>query len=445
LQPTNLQVKEKEGGTSQKIIFPGAILSYNGIEVAVNLLKNNPVLHWEVNLNNSIQSLEFEFINMIRNVTSKTVDKIAFIEGHGELDQYQTGDITKELANYYQVDRGVIGGMYGCLDDYQAVIIAGPMRPFSEADKFVLDQYLMNGGKILWLIDAVQVSMDSLIRGSTFAIYYPLNIEDQLFRYGVRINPNLVRDIQCHVIPVNKGMIGGQPGWQLTPWYYFPLIAPPDGHTITRNLNMILFEFAGVIDTVGDDPAISKTILLATSPYTDVVNVPAEISLRETDRQPEEQEFSQSFKPLAVLLEGQFQSVFTNRPIPPQVIREKEFIFRASGQPAKMIIISDGDIIRNDVTMSPNGPVIGQLGVDRYTSQVFGNRELILNAVNYLTDETGLMALRGREFKLRLLDKKKIAEEGMKWKLVNSVGPVTLVVLFGILFKYRRKMKYRTF
>jgi ABC-2 type transport system permease protein len=445
LQPTNLQVKEKDGGTSRKIIFPGAILSYNGIDVAVNLLKNNPLLHWEVNLNNSIQSIEFEFINMIRNLSSKSVEKIAFINGHGELDQYQTGDITKELANYYQVDRGVIGGVYGSLDDYKAVIIAKPVRPFSEADKFVIDQYLMHGGKLLWLIDPVQVSMDSLFRGTTFAFYVPLNIEDQLFRYGIRINPDLVKDIQCHVIPVNKGMVGGQPEWQLTPWYYYPLIAPQDNHIITRNLNLILFEFASVIDTVGEDPGIAKTVLLATSPYTAVVSVPAEISLRETDRTPEAKEFAQSFKPLAVLVEGEFQSVFTNRPVPSQVTARGAIDFRTASQHTKMIVMSDGDVIRNDVTMSPNGPVIGQLGADRYTSQVFGNKELILNMVNYLTDETGLMELRGREFKMRLLDKKRIADEGARWKLINSVGPVLLVILFGIVFNLLRKIKYRAY
>jgi len=446
LQPTNLQVKEKEGGTSQKIIFPGAILSYKGVDVPVNLLENNPLLYWEVNLNNSIQALEFKFINMIRNMSSDTVEKIAFIEGHGELDQYQTGDITRELANYYQVDRGVIGGVYGCLDRYEAVIIAKPVKPFSEADKFVIDQYLMHGGKLLWLIDPVQVNTDSLVTGTTYALYFPLNIEDQLFRYGVRINPNLIRDIQCHVIPVNKGMSGGQPQWQLTPWYYYPLVAPPAGNTITRNLNLILFQFASVIDTVGDDPGIVKKVLLASSPYSDIVEVPAIISLRETDRQPGEQEFKESFKPLAVLAEGQFQSVFNNRPVPPQVSRRQGMTFRNISRLTKMIVVSDGDVIRNDVTMSSQGgPVIGQLGMDRYTSQVFGNKEFILNAVNYLTDATGLMELRGREFKLRLLDKKRITDERTGWILLNTAGPVIVVILFGILFNLRRKSRYGKF
>lgn len=445
LQPTNLQVKEKDGGSSQKIIFPGAILSYNGTDVAVNLLKNNPVLHWEVNLNNSIQSLEFEFINMIRNMSADTVERIAFIEGHGELDQYQTGDIIKELANYYQVDRGVIGGVYGCLDGYEAVIIAKPVRPFMEADKFVIDQYIMQGGKVLWLVDGVQVSMDSLFMGTTFALYFPLNIEDQLFRYGFRVNPNLVKDIQCHVIPVNKALTGGQPEWHLLPWFYYPLVAAPEGNSITKNLNLILFQFAGVIDTVGEDPAIKRTVLLSSSPYSDVVDVPAEISLRETDRQPAEGEFDASFEPLAVLAEGQFQSVFTNRPVPPGVSQRQAIDKRNTSQATKMIVVSDGDVIRNDVSVSPDGPVIGQLGVDRYTSQMFGNKEFILNAVNYLTDETGLMELRGREFRLRLLDKKRISDESVSWKLLNTAGPVILVILFGILFNYRRKIRYSKF
>jgi len=441
LQPTNLQVKEKDGSSSQKIIFPGAIVSYNGIDVAVNLLKNNPALHAEMNLNNSIQTLEFEFINMIRNLSSERVEKIAFIEGHGELDQYQTGDITKELANFYQVDRGRIGGMYGSLDDYSAIIIAKPTSRFNESDKFVIDQYIMKGGKVLWLIDPVRVSMDSLFMGTTYALYAPLNIEDQLFKYGVRINPNLVKDVRCHVIPVNKGLVGGETNWQLSPWYYYPVIVPSDQHIITRNLNAILINFGSVIDTVGENADIRKSILLSTSPHSRAVSVPAEISLRETDSSPLEEEFNQSFLPMAVLLEGRFESVFTNRPVP-ELGPGGEVISMDMSEETKMIVIADGDVIRNEVSMGQEGPVIAQLGVDRYTSQVFGNKELILNAVNYLTDQTGLMALRGREFKIRLLDKKKSLDENLKWKLINSVLPVFLVIIFGLLFNYMRMRRF---
>ncbi len=441
LQPTNIQVRDQEGGTTQKIIIPGAILSYQDIDIAINLLSNNPVLPGEENLNNSIQTLEYEFINMIRNLSSKGIDKIAFIEGHGELDQYQVGDITRELANFYQVDRGTIGGMYGSLDEYKAIIIAKPTLTFNEQDKFVIDQYIMNGGKVLWLIDVVKISLDSLINGSTIALYDPLNLEDQLFRYGVRLNPNLVKDIQCHVIPVNRGLMGGQTNWQFVPWYYYPVVAPVNEHPITRNLNMIIIEFANVIDTVGENKEVQKSVLLTTSPYSTTVNVPVKVSLSETDQRPDEGKYVKSFQPLGVLMEGKFESVFRNRPLP-DVISDRPIQFRPFSDHTKMIVISDGDIIKNDVVVSPNGPIIGQLGYDKYTSQLFGNKEFILNSINYLTDQEGLMELRGREFKLKLLDRKKTHEEALKWKLINLVLPVLVIILFGVLFTIARREIY---
>ena len=441
LQPTNAQVRARDGSLSQKIVFPGAILSYREVELPLNLLKNNPGLPGEVNLQQSIQSLEYEFISTIRNLSSDTIEKVAFLEGQGELDAYQVGDITKALADFYQVDRGAIRGRYGSLDPYSAVIIAKPGRTFSEADKFVIDQYIMNGGKVLWLIDPVEVSMDSLYMGTTFAFYRPLNLEDQLFRYGVRLNPNLVGDIQCHFIPVNKGIAGGQPDWQLSPWYYYPVLSPGNDHLITRSLNMILIRFGSVIDTVGEDPNVRKTILLSTSPYSRQVAVPAQISLRETEDPPLESDFRHSHLPLGVLLEGEFESVFANRSVP-GVLSDTPVRIRERSRTTRMIVVADGDIIRNEVTMTPDGPEISPLGYDRYTSQTFGNREFILNAVNYLTDETGLMRLRGRELKLRLLDRQKTAKESLKWKLVNTLLPAFLVILFGLALRIEKNRKY---
>ncbi len=441
LQPTNAQVRAKDGSISQKILFPGAILSYREVEIPLNLLKNNPGLPGEVNLHQSIQSLEYEFISMIRNLSSDTIEKVAFLEGHGELDAYRVGDITRELANFYQIDRGAVQGRPGSLDSYAAVIIAKPEMPFPEEDKFVIDQYIMNGGKVLWLIDPVQVSMDSLFMGNTLAFYRSLNLEDQLFRYGVRLNPNLVKDVQCHVIPVNKGVAGGQASWQLSPWFYYPVLSPGKDHPITSALNMILIRFGSVIDTVGENPGVRKTVLLSTSPYSRQVAVPAQLSLRETDNPPLESEFNRSHLPLGVLLEGEFESVFMNRAVPnvqpggPLAIREKSV-------PTRMIVVADGDLIRNDVSDSRDGPAIAPLGYDRYTSQTFGNREFIMNAVNYLTDQTGLMRLRGREFRLRLLDRQKIQSKSTKWKLINILVPVFLVALFGAVVYFRRRSIY---
>jgi ABC-2 type transport system permease protein len=442
LQPTNIQVKQKDGSNMQKIIFPGAIISYAGVDIAVNLLKNNPGVNHEVNLNNSIQALEYEFISMIRNLNSEKIEKVAFIEGHGELDELHTGDITKSLANFYQVDRGIIGGNYGCLDNYAAVIIAKPGQRFNERDKFVIDQYIMNGGRVLWLLDEVNVSMDSLLDGSTFAFYSPLNIDDQLFRYGVRLNPDLVKDIQCHVIPVNKGLAGGSPQWSLSPWHYFPVIAPVLDHPITKSLNMIKLEFASSIDTVGEPGAIKKKVLLATSPYTKRVQLPEQISLRESDIAQNESEYNQSNLPVGVLLEGSFESVFKNRAIPEGVSGNPPEI-RTSGARTSMIVVSDGDIIRNEVVSTPDGPVIEPLGYDRYTSQVFGNGDFILNAVNYMTDASGLISLRGREFKLRLLDRQKVSDEKLKWELINLISPMILIILLGVGMDLYRKKVYR--
>jgi ABC-2 type transport system permease protein len=442
LQPTNIQVKQKDGSTMQKIIFPGAIISYAGVDVAVNLLKNNPGVNAEINLNNSIQSLEYEFISMIRNLNSDKIEKVAFIEGHGELDELQTGDITKSLANFYQVDRGTIGGKYGCLDNYEAVIIAKPMQRFNESDKFVIDQYIMKGGRVLWLLDVARVSLDSLLDGSTFAFYSPLNLDDQLFRYGIRINPDLVKDIQCHVIPVNKGLVGGTPQWSLSPWYYFPVISPADNHPVTKSLNMIKLEFASSIDTVGEPGYIKKDILLATSPYTKRVQLPEMVSLRESDIAPDESEYNTANVPVGMLLEGSFESVFKNRAVPEGVSGSPAEI-RTTGAGTSMIVVSDGDIIRNEVMSTPDGPVIEPLGYDRYTSQVFGNADFILNAVNYMTDETGLITLRGREFKLRLLDRQKVLDEKLKWELINLALPMILIILIGVAMDIYRKKAYR--
>ncbi|HEC42171.1 MAG TPA: gliding motility-associated ABC transporter substrate-binding protein GldG [Bacteroides sp.] len=441
LQPTNAQVRQKDGSVSQKIVFPGAILTYREVEIPLNLLKNNHGLSGEVNLHQSIQALEYELVSMIRNLSSETIEKVAFLEGHGELDAYHVGDITKGLANFYQVDRGAINGRLGLLDPYSAVIIAKPVETFPEEDKFVIDQYIMNGGKVLWLIDPVMVSMDSLFMGNTVAYYESLNLEDQLFRYGIRLNPNLVKDIQCNVIPVNKGVLGGQDNWQLSPWFYYPILSPGNDHLITRALNMILINYGSVIDTVGEDSGVRKTVLLKTSPYSQQVPVPLYISLRETDARPAESEFNRSHLPLGVLLEGEFESVFSNRSVPKNVIGEPVGI-REKSLPTKMIVVADGDIIRNEVTDSPDGPSIAPLGFDRFTNQTFGNREFLLNAINYLTDETGLMRLRGRELRLRMLDRKRTADEATKWKLINTIVPVLMVILFGILTWFERRRKY---
>ncbi len=442
LKATNALFSDKEGGRSQKIIFPGAIVNYNGMEMAVNLLKNNLSLTPSQNLNNSIEGLEYEFIHVIKNISSDTIYKVAFIEGHGELDEYQVGDITMELARFYHVDRGVIGGKPGILDDYAAVIVAKPREAFSEADKFVIDQYIMNGGGVLWLIDAVRVDWDSLEQtGVTVGLVEQINLDDQLFKYGVRINPNLIQDINCAVIPINTAFVGQQPKYVPAPWLYFPLLFPLENHPVTKNLNLIRSEFVSVIDTVGGERRIKKKILLRSSKDTRVVSVPVFIRLEDIKDPPAEREFNKPFQSAAVLLEGEFESVFKNRMIS-QYIKNQDVDFRDQSIPNRMIIVADGDIIRNEVSVRADRIIPLTLGQDRYTQQTYGNKDFILNAVHYLAEETSLVEIRSRTLTLRLLDKTKIINEKFKWQLINTVLPVLILVLFGLMNWYFRKRKF---
>ncbi|MBN2348211.1 MAG: gliding motility-associated ABC transporter substrate-binding protein GldG [Bacteroidales bacterium] len=441
LRPTNIHAKDREGGVSEKIIIPGALLTYNQTEVPLNLLKNNPSLSAEQNINNSIQSLEFEFINLIRTLSNKNTEKIAFIEGHGELDEFQTGDITKALSTYFQVDRGIINGKPGILDPYKAIIIAKPTLKFTEQDKFVIDQYIMNGGKALWFIDAVNVSLDSLVNGTTLALINELNIEDLLFRYGLRINPNLIQDVQCNVIPVNMAIAGNPPKFVPAPWLYYPLLGVNAGHPVTKNLELVKSEFASSIDTITARKFIRKTVLLQSSASTRIIEVPAMISLDEIKNKPKPEYFNVLDLPVAILLEGFFESAFINRGIEKYFdnnipeIREKSML-------NKMLVVADGDIIRNDIRKTAQGILISELGYDRYTQQTFSNKEFIVNAVNFLTDNQGIIQLRSREFRLRLLDKHKIQDDRLKWQLINTLGPVILILIFGIVLAVLRRRKY---
>ncbi len=442
LNPTNVKDRDEEGGLAEKILFPGAIITFQEKETPINLLVNNPGLSAEVNLNNSIQSLEYEFIDAIRKITTKQRKKIAFIEGQGELDEFYTGDITRTLNEYYEIDRVTIKEYINILDPYDAVIIAGPTEQYTEKSKFIVDQYIMNGGKVLWFVESVKISMDSLSTGgATFALMNDINLSDQLFKYGVRVNPNVIQDVQCAVIPVNTAIAGTQPKFAPAPWLYFPLLLAPDNNSVTKNLNMIKSEFPSLIDTVGNNSEIKKQVILTSSPNSRVLNVPLLVSLTQVSEKLDPLTFNQPNNPVAVILEGQFESVFKNRMIN-KYIAGQEFNFKEKSEFTRMIVVSDADIIKNDVRQRADGIFITPLGYDRYTKQTYGNKEFVMNAVHYLVDESGILDIRSREFKLRLLDKSKIQEEKTKWKIINTILPVLFIILFAILLAYIRKRKY---
>lgn len=442
LKASNIIAADKEGGSSEKLVFPGALISYRNSEVPVNLLKNNPGAGAEENLNNSIQSLEFELMRIISSLSADTIEKIAFLEGHGELSEYQVNDITRDLGWYFQVDRGRINGKPGILDQYKAVIIAKPSGVFNERDKFVLDQYVMHGGRILWFIDMVNAGLDSLANnGSMVALINQPGTEDLLFRYGVRINPVLVQDVQCNMIPVNVALAGNPPDFRPVPWLYSPLIAAPDDHAITRNLNMISTEFTGCIDTIEARKGIRKTVLLRTSGFSRIIKAPVLVSLDEVRRTPQQEEFRDKYQPVAVLLEGQFESAFRNRLIgglfPDTLIRLKD-----TGDPSAMLVVADGDMIRNDIKPTPKGIMISPLGYDRYTRRTYGNKDFIINAIQYITGHRDLIRLRSRQLTLRLLDKQKIRKSRLKWIMINMTVPPLIVILSGLAYSWFRKRRF---
>jgi ABC-2 type transport system permease protein len=442
LRVTNIQMRDKEGGVSGKIIFPGAIISFRGYEMPVNLLKNNPSFSHEVNLNNSIQALEYEFARAIQSLTRDEVPRIAFIEGHGELDSLQTHSLMDELKNFFQVDRGYINGNLEALLNYEALIIAKPERPFGEADRFAIDQYIMRGGRVLFFLDPVRPFADSLSGGTTVALAREMGLEDLLFKYGVRVNYNLVADLQCNYVPVNTAPAGEQAHYTMMPWVYFPLLSGPESHPVTRGLNYVKSEFASTLDTVGTSRAdLRRTVLLATSSASRTRNVPLYISMEEIAIQPDPALYDQSHLPVGVLLEGSFDSFYRNYPVP-EGVHPAGCEVIASSPNTSVFVAGDGDLIRNEVQYEQGAFLARPLGYDKYTRQTFGNLEFAMNVVSYMTDETGIMELRSREFKLRLLDRAAINDRAVvvHWKLINTLLPVLFVILCGIaIYFYRRK------
>ncbi|MCX6248581.1 MAG: gliding motility-associated ABC transporter substrate-binding protein GldG [Bacteroidetes bacterium] len=452
LQPTVLSVNKK-GQASQLIIFPGAMVSFRSHEVPVQLVMSQLGQNADKALNSSVQSLEYNLASAIEKLTETTRPQVAFIDGEGELSQLETQDAMDALSEFYTVERVTINKKINSLatrligkssdmlvNKYRAIIIAKPTRPFDEKDKFLIDQFIMRGGKVLWLIDPVFASMDSLQKYSTtMGLVNDVNLEDMLFNYGVRLNTNLVMDKVALPIPVKTGQIGDQPQFDFFPWYFFPVLTPMIPHPIVNGLNAIKTEFISSIDTVAAE-GVKKTVLLTTSPYSRTVNAPVFIDLDILRRPAEPSQYNKGPQPVALLLEGSFTSSFLFR-IPPELSGNKDLQFlQKSRKPTKMIVVADGDIIKNQFHFSKGYPM--PLGYDQYTRQTFGNRDFLLNAMNYLCDDSGLISVRSREVTLRMLDATKIERQRLFWQILNVVFPLVLILLFSFI-KFRiRARKY---
>ena len=391
-------------------------------------------------LNNSVQNLEFAFASAIKKIASGGKPRIAFTSGHNELSDLQLQDAVKGLSEGYEVVRvNLATTPFAEVEKLKLLIIAKPNTEFAEAEKFKIDQFLMRGGKIIWALDQVNADLDSIKigRGQQLAFGKKLNLDDQLFKYGIRINYDLIGDMNCGQIPVSVGNVGTDAQIQMVPWLFNPIIMPMLQHPIIKNLDGIKAQFASTIDTIATKN-IQKTILLSTSPYNRELQTPTMISLDMIEDTPDPKLFQSEPKAVGVLLEGQFASNFFNRPTP-EGINESISVLPKS-KPTKMLVFSDGDILRSDIS-DKDGSVY-PLGYDRFMQQTFGNRNLLLNAVDYLTDDSQLINLRSKEIEMRLLDKGRLVNEKTKFQIINTVIPILMVIIFGIFQHIYRRRKF---
>jgi gliding-associated putative ABC transporter substrate-binding component GldG len=446
LRPTNIKAQTKEGeGQEERLVFPGAVISLKGRTTAIDLLQGVSAEGGLESLNKAEALLEYKFANAIRQLQQDTVPMVGYLVGNGEPLSYQVYDlIERELKKNYAFRVLPIDSVAAIPPVFKALLIAKPTMPFSDEQKLKLDQYVMQGGKLIWMIDNLYAEMDSLQRTQNEFIAFDrgLQLEDQLFKYGVRINQDLVQDLNADQIPSVVGTMGGKPQIQLLPWPYFPLLTNYNGHPIAKNLDYVVSQFPNSIDTV-EAKGITKTILLATSPESRILATPAKVSWQSIQSQEDLRKFNAGAIPVAVLLEGSFTSLYANRLTPAQKASWEEGgqAFAGNSGPNKMIVIADGDIALNAVT-EKEGPL--PMGMNAYTKYQYANREFIQNCIEYLVDESGILETRSKDYTLRLLDKKKLEEGKTRWQLINILVPVLLILLFGALYQWLRKRRYQT-
>ncbi|MBK9271708.1 MAG: gliding motility-associated ABC transporter substrate-binding protein GldG [Saprospiraceae bacterium] len=443
LLPTNLFVRS---GTENKeqIIYPYAIFNYGERKVAVNLLENSADQDQDAKLSNSIGLLEYKFANAIQKLKYKDRKNIVLTTGNGELETEYTKSLMGLLYPFYNVGRIHLDSVAKINSEIDLVIVARPTQKFEEKNKFKLDQFLMNGGKAMFFLDGIAMSLDSLgERNEYIPEVLDVNLGDQLFEYGVRIEPNLVLDLECSRIPQVIGRQGGKPQIELFPWYYHPLIASKDHHPITNHIDRVNLEFVSTIDTLKTKYPVRKTILLNSSQYSRYQLAPMKIGFDILRYKPEPEKFNKPYLPVAVLLEGEFSSLYENRVTEEMMnnLAALQMEFKSKSKPTSIIVVGDGDLPKNlyDEETGKTAP----MGYSRWEKLTFeGNKDFILNAVEYLIDPNQVLAARSKQYKLRLLDKVKAEKEKTFWQFFNVGIPIFLLILFGVFNHYSRKRKY---
>jgi gliding-associated putative ABC transporter substrate-binding component GldG len=439
LTPINITVDDK-GKQSQEMVFPWAIATYKDKSTKLPLLKNKLGASTEQKVVSSVQHLEYAFADAFHKITTPKQKKIAVIKGKNELPDVFKADFLQTIRENYFIAPFPLDSVSKdpilfskALKTFDLAIIAKPKAAFTDAEKQVLDQFIINGGKTLWLVETVNIDMENLNQtGSSFAFPFDLGLNDMFFKYGFRISPRLVKDIYSAPISLASGQKGNETQYQKYPWFYAPYVFPTSKHPIVNNIDGLKFDFANPIDTLKN--GIKKTILLQSSQNSKIIGTPVEVDLKMVNEQPKMEEFQSGNIPLSVLLEGNFSSVYENRVLP-----FKDPSFTTKGKPSKMIVVSDGDIIKNQ--LDDKGQPL-ELGFDKWTNQMYANKEFLMNCVNYLLDDTGLINIRSKEVDLPLLDKEKVYENYTYTQFITIGLPLLLLLLFGLAVTYLRKRQF---
>ena len=444
--PIRLNVEDTDG-RSEQYIYPYAIVSYKGRSLPVNLLENQQIATPEASemaLNNSVALLEYKLANAIQKLQTAKKPIVVFTTGHGELQPIETASLEYQLRKYYDTGRVNLDSMIVVSDDASVLVIAKPTQPFSDRDKFKIDQYVMNGGKVLFLLDNLNVSMDSLRKRQTYlAMPHDTQLDDLLFKYGVRLGSNLVMDMQHSPIPLQTGIQGGKPQMERFGYPYHLVVTNGTNHPIVQRLGPINLQFANTIDTtVKVKTPLKKTVLLASTPNTRLQFAPITMDFEFLRYDLEVDKFNAGAQPLAVLLEGVFPSLFTNRIAQSMKagLQEMDLSFQETSKPTKIVVIADGDVARNPV--NPVKKMPEPLGLNPYDKFMYSNADLLLNTIEYLLDQNGTIEARGKDVKLRLLNESKANTERTKWQLINIGIPLLLLALFGWLFNRWRYNQY---
>ncbi len=439
LRGMSVTKREKNGAMTEQILFPWAELCSSRDTMAISLMSASNGISGEEAVNAAVEDLEFQIIDAVRVLNRTEVKKVAFIEGHNELSEIEVYDASDALSRYFQIDRGVLGYDANVLDGYSAIIIAKPMTAYSERDKFIIDQYIMRGGRVLWLIDGARMSNDMLSEGGVSPlIKLDVNLNDILFRYGVRVTPTILEDMQCAYIPINMAQPGEEARFEPIPWFFTPLLQVSPYHPITKMISPVKADFASGIELVGDT-TVRKEIILATGNASHVHFAPSQVDVSAAVQVEPEEYFNNAYIPVAVSLEGSFTSAFMHR-LAPDSLNTSNIIEKSVN--TRMIVVADGDIIRNDIEKYNSELMLVPLGYDRVTKQTHGNKNFIINSLLYLTDDEGVMNLRNRKVELRLLNRAVVNSNRNLIIAFNTIIPLVIIALFGGVFFIIRKRKY---